>query len=709
MSQTTFLIPLNKAHQYPASLVGELGQMKGKLAEAKLPIPQGFVITSQTFYHLLTPQLSHQLESALALLDPQEPSSIKQAAAQFQRFLMRMTISEEVTLEITKKYHQLGEHSACRLHASFTHQSPQRAPHYTQGDVNLMVDIRKCWADLFGPEILTHMVQHKESFDAYKPTIVLEHFSPPKVSGLLSTQNPRNGNKSSLMIEAVWGIREYLDTHPSEADTYEIEKNTWDVIHTEYQDQKKALVFSKGKTTLESVPSSRKDDKKLTDNLLLKLSQVAKKIQKEFFFPQECDWEIDRENNVTITNLRPLRESALSQVLTHPSSRPLVYGVSGASGHFTGKVKIVKNWPTKESLSPNDILVVKSMRPTDIAHLPQLGALICDAPLLPRDIARLHIPCVMNAKVATSVLHSGQVVTVLGEYGAVFEGDVAGSPPAISKSSAAKSFNVWYAIDHPHHFSPEIISQVSGIGPIRGRDIVQLLDVHPQVLQQRNKSHLLEEALHQTLETLISASEQKPVLYELIDMTTAQYHRLSGGEILEPPEQNPFLGYHGAYRLLADRDLFELQLRVIRNLSQPIQVIIPFVRTIEEWVVIKKVLHQYDLDKKAWVGMSTPSSLFNFASFVQHGAFGGIINEKDLFSLFTGSQTDQPHDFSPTIESNEGYFKLIHVIAETANRMKTPLIYSSFSGSANMERVQKNGIRDFCLRRNQIESLNQRG
>lgn len=706
------LIPFDQAQDYPSSLVGEHGKMIGSLQEARLPTHPGFIITAAAFDQFLTQQLTHQLNAAIDLIDPQDDDSSHQALQQFQRSITKAQLPDELARHLHSAYHQLGKNAIYRLSASFHHYVVPPITLYAQGDTNLLIDIKKCWAQLWSREVLINLVQNRQTVEDMNPVLLVEKFSQPKTAGRLSTQNPHNGNKRTMLIEAVWGIGKYLDDHLSEADVYEIDRHSWEVLSTDQNLQKKELVFVKQAVEKQGVPKSRKNSVKLHDNQLLKLAHLGKKVQEAFFFPQEIRWEMDNDNQIVITRIEPLRESALSQSLP-PTARPLVYGVGIGDQPVAGTARVFTKFDKSaaDALEPTDILVVKHLTPAQIKSLPPIAGLLCDNAVLSKDVEKLTIPCLTSAQYASSIIHDRQTVSLVPKYGVVIDGVInSGELTQQEMNLPISQLQFWYQPDRPLKISPRVIVQSKGLGPIAGKHILDQLNVHPQILKERHKLDLLSEAIYQTLETLLTTNEGKPVIYELIDMTSHEYRRLSGGKDYEPLERNPLLGYRGTYRLLTDKDLLVSQLHVLKELAdrfpEQLQLLIPFVRTTEEWILITKVFKQHKLELPLWAGIHTPSMALNFHHLDAHQLHGGVIHEQDFFSLFSGSDLRQHHDLSPSLETDDGYFRLIHTLTDTANKLHKPLLYAHHNGSlTTLNRIRKNGLAMITLNAEQFERM----
>ena len=94
-----------------------------------------------------------------------------------------------------------------------------------------------------------------------------------------------------------------------------------------------------------------------------------------------------------------------------------------------------------------------------------------------------------------------------------------------------------------------------------------------------------------------AAFAPKPVIVRFSDFKSNEYSSLLGGSQYEPNEENPMIGLRGASRYIVDsfRDCFALECRAIRRVREEIgltniEVMIPFVRTLEEAEMVIKEL-----------------------------------------------------------------------------------------------------------------------
>ena len=89
--------------------------------------------------------------------------------------------------------------------------------------------------------------------------------------------------------------------------------------------------------------------------------------------------------------------------------------------------------------------------------------------------------------------------------------------------------------------------------------------------------------------TLAAAFAPEPVIVRMSDFKSNEYANLIGGELYEPHEENPMIGYRGASRYLSPDfvDCFAMECEALRYVRDSmgltnVKIMIPFVRTVPE-------------------------------------------------------------------------------------------------------------------------------
>jgi pyruvate,water dikinase len=144
-----------------------------------------------------------------------------------------------------------------------------------------------------------------------------------------------------------------------------------------------------------------------------------------------------------------------------------------------------------------------------------------------------------------------------------------------------------------------------------------------------------------------SAFYPRPVVYRASDFKTSEYRNLVGGQAFEPKEENPFIGYRGAFRYINDPEVFEMELEAIKKVRRDFNnlwLMIPFCRTPQELFTVKKIIVSRGLSRspsfKLWLMVEIPSNVILLEDFIKVGIDGVSIGSNDLTMLILGIDRD---------------------------------------------------------------------
>ena len=180
--------------------------------------------------------------------------------------------------------------------------------------------------------------------------------------------------------------------------------------------------------------------------------------------------------------------------------------------------------------------------------------------------------------------------------------------------------------------------------------------------------------------TIAAAFYPKPVIVRMSDFKSNEYRKLPGGEIYEPEEENPMLGFRGASRYIAHsfRDCFEMEVAAMKKVRNElgltnVQIMIPFVRNVEEAKGVVDLLAEHGLkrgvnDLKLIMMCEIPSNAILAEQFLEH--FDGYsIGSNDLTQLTLGLDRDSglvAHAFD---ERDPAVKQLLSMSIQAANKM----------------------------------------
>jgi pyruvate,water dikinase len=281
----------------------------------------------------------------------------------------------------------------------------------------------------------------------------------------------------------------------------------------------------------------------------------------------------------------------------------------------------------------------------------------------------MGIPAVVGAPQATQLLDAETVLWLDGDRGIVYGLSNEGLPPpptqrhAISSPAAlptrlspeqstryrAMRTKVMANLSQIRRLTDLPIEDIAGIGLLRSEWL--LLDVlkgrHPWDWVNQGQEAELQSHIVQQLEPILQALGPKPLRYRSLDLRSHEWQALAGSPPVEP---NPMLGLRGTLSYDVDARLFQIELAALASLQRAgytnLQLILPFVRTVEEVLTCQPLIQQAGLndhsDFSLWIMAEVPSVLFLLPAYAQAGVKGIAIGSNDLTQLLLAVDRDQP-------------------------------------------------------------------
>ena len=300
------------------------------------------------------------------------------------------------------------------------------------------------------------------------------------------------------------------------------------------------------------------------------------------------------------------------------------------------------------------------------------GGRTCHAAIIARE---LGIPAVVGCGDATTKIRDGEPVTVScaeGDTGVVYEGRLDFEQQRIELDALPPSpVRIMMNVGNPDRAFDFASIPNHGVGLARLEFIInRMIGVHPRALlefatlepgvrdQVRRQMAgyddpvgFFVEKLTEGIASIAAAFAPQPVIVRLSDFKSNEYANLIGGRQYEPHEENPMLGFRGASRYTdpAFRPCFELECRALRRVRDEIgldnvQVMVPFVRTVDEARRVVELLAQNGLERgrnglKLIMMCELPTNALLAREFLEH--FDGMsIGSNDMTQLALGLDRD---------------------------------------------------------------------
>ena len=317
---------------------------------------------------------------------------------------------------------------------------------------------------------------------------------------------------------------------------------------------------------------------------------------------------------------------------------------------------IVKSPKELEKVHKGDVLVAPMTSPDYVTAMKRAAAVVTDrggrtshAAIVSRE---LGIACVVGCANATTILKDGMVITVNGATGQIFKGQLKGDKKDLwqektqflpVKKTATK---LYVNLAEPEIAASIAAKNVDGVGLLRAEFMIAKMGIHPKKILTEGKDDWFINRLSQDLSLFCRAFGKRPVIYRASDLKTNEYRHLKGGDNYEPKEENPMLGYRGAFRFIKDPDVFKLELETIKKVRQKhlnLHLMIPFVRKVQELEAVRALVTESGLlkdDFKLWMMVEIPANVILLEDYIKIGLDGISIGSNDLTQLMLGTDRD---------------------------------------------------------------------
>ena len=686
--------------------VGGKGANLGEMTRAKIPVPPGFIVTSNTYFGFLRQtKLTDKIRRLLADVDVNDSKQLQRTAAQVRQVISKAPMPPEIAREIEQAYTKMGRGLVAVRSSATAEDLPeasfagqQRTFLNVQGEKEVVVAVQECWASLFEARAVFYRVQ--QNYDHFKVGIAVpvQRMVQSEASGVMFTLEPLTSDRSKIAIEAVLGLGEMIVSGEVTPDTYIVSKEELKITSKEIARQEWKLIRrdgNKGEEANIKLPLTAEEQsrQKISDDDILALAKIGQSLEEHYQFPQDIEWA--KENGqLFIVQTRPvttIREQ-VAKVRPEITAPVLLSGAGASPGIAAGPVKLVVDASQIDKVNQGDILVAAMTTPDFVPAMKRAVAIVTDrggrtahAAIVSRE---LGIPCVVGTGRATTTLKDGQMITVDGATGKVYDGKVEVVTRAEEHARTRIKTRTKLLVNLAQ---PELVERVAsrdvdGIGLLRAEFMIAQIGEHPSYMISQNRGNEFVDKLAQGLVAFAKAFHPRQVVYRTNDFKTNEYRALKGGESYEEVEENPMLGYRGASRYITNVDTFKLELTAIKRVREQYKnlwVMIPYIRTVNELAQTIKIMESEGLtrskDFKIWMMVEVPSNIILLEKFIAVGIDGISIGSNDLTQLTLGIDRDSAKLADTFDERNEAVMLSLEKAIKVARSLGIP---SSICGQA---------------------------
>ncbi len=696
------VLPFSKIRKEDIPLVGGKGANLGEMVSFGIPVPNGFVITAQAYEKVIEHNgLQPVIREIIRQTEVTNEKELEKAAIKIQRLIHTADIPDELVKEIFFNYTHLKPGDSSPLVAVRSSATAEDLPDASfagqqesyldiKGESNLIQAIRSAWGSLWGGRAIFYRAT--KGYDHFKVLLAIpvQLMVQSDVSGVMFSVNPVTRNKNQVVIEAVWGLGDFMVQGVVNPDHYIVNKKDL-TIHSRQHVSQSVMEIREYPSGVKKVkvPERMINAPKLTDEQVIELAKLSIKIHQHYFFPQDGEFAIEN-GKIFLVQTRPITTLDMEKGTKRISEsqianlKQIIQGEPASFGIGFGKVVKIKSAKEIDKVKAGDVLVTEMTAPDFVPAMKRASAIVTDkggqtshAAIVSRE---LGIPAVVGTKVATKTLKEDQLITVNGSTGAVFNG-----VPEKGKAIAVKEFKeeefpqtatkVYVNLGEPALAPIVAQGNADGVGLLRAEFMIAEIGTHPKKMIRDGKSQIFIDKLAENLMKFTYSFGDRPVVYRATDFKSNEYKNLIGGQNYEPNEPNPMLGFRGCYRYIKDESVFNLELEAIKQVRNKygfknLHLMIPFVRTVDELIKVKRIISASGLSRsntfKLWMMVEIPSNVILLEDFINAGIDGVSIGSNDLTMLILGTDRDNETVASEFDERNPAVLWALEHVVKTA-------------------------------------------
>lgn len=719
-----------------------LGEMISQLAGSGVRVPGGFATTAQAYRDFLQHNgLADKISAALANLDIDDVSELARIGKEIRQWIIDTPFPAKLDADIKEAWDQMvadagGADISVAVRSSATAEDLPDASFAGQQETflnirgldNVKDAMKHVFASLYNDRAISYRVHKGFEHDVVALSAGVQRMvrSDCGAAGVMFTIDTESGFEDVVFITASYGLGETVVQGAVNPDEFYVHKPTLKagrpavlrktmgskLIKMEFTDASQA---GRSVKTVDVSPVERQQFS-ISDAEVAELAEYALIIEKHYGRPMDIEWGRDgHDGKLYILQARPEtvksqedRKDTLRRYRLNSKSQVLCEGRAIGQKIGQGVVRTIKDASEMDRVKPGDVLVTDMTDPDWEPVMKRAAAIVtnrggrtCHAAIIARE---LGIPAVVGCGDATQVLSEGMQVTVScaeGDTGNIYDGllDVEVIDLELDKMPKAP-VKIMMNVGNPELAFDFAQLPNEGVGLARMEFVInRQIGIHPKALLEFDKLpadlkatisdriagyaspvDFYVDKIAEGVSTLAAAFYPKKVIVRMSDFKSNEYANLIGGQLYEPHEENPMIGFRGAARYVAEsfRDCFELECRAIKKVRDVmgltnVEVMIPFVRTLSEAEQVVEILAANGL-KRGENGLrlimmcELPTNAVLADKFLQH--FDGFsIGSNDMTQLTLGVDRDSGGPIASTFdERNEAVKAMLHMAIQACRK-----------------------------------------
>ncbi len=631
------------------SVAGGKGANLSEIYNAKVNVPPGFVVTAQAYdYFIEKAGIKEKIDELLSKIDYENTDELNTTTKKIRELIINSKFPKEMEEEILESYELLDTDKIKENHDSILDILKNSEPIFVavrssattedlaeasfagqqetflnvKGNSDLLSSIKKCLASLFTSRATYY--RNKKGFEHTKASlaVVVQKMVDSDKSGVIFSKDPTN-KSTNVIMEAVFGLGEGIVSGQITPDKYIVSPNL-EILEKKVVEKKVAITRdSSGGQQLVKLTQEKSNQQVLKESEVRQLAEISLKLEEHYKKPQDIEFAIENDE-IYVVQTRPITTIGKKIEDKEIKGEIILEGLGASPGIASGVVKIIKDLADLGKIKTGDILVTSMTNPDMVVSMQKSSAIITDEGGLTAHAAivsrEMGIPAVVGTREATTKLKDGEIITVNGSSGKIYQGKVAeDQKKEILPVSAKTNTKIKVMVDLPSFAERASRTGIKQIGLTRIEGIISESGKHPNHFLKNGNIEDYEEVIYKGVDGISKYFDE--IWVRTSDIRSDEFKNLEGAP--KKVETNPMLGMHGIRYGIKNPEILKSELKALKRIAnegKKIGVMMPQIISISEVQEVKKILKEIDFTNlKVGIMVETPSSVQLIKEFCEEG------------------------------------------------------------------------------------------
>lgn len=708
-----------------------LGELKRLSTKIDFKIADGFAITTDFYCNFIENNgINDIINQKILNVDIDNFENLNNISNQISELFNSSKFTTQQIQDISKHYLELCQiygidNLSVAVRSSAVAEDMPNASFAGQQDTFLNVrgidmlleKVKECFSSLFTSRAISYRKTHNIGIDKLLMSVGVQKMvrSDLGSSGVGFSIDPETGYKKAIVINSVFGIGELLVSGKVKPDEFIVDKRVLSepgkdpIVKKQIGDKTSKIIYDKLGIKEVATDNLERENMSLSNNYIKELGKIIKNLENEYkqiyetYLGIDVEWALDGvDKKLYIVQTRPetvhsnLKNNSFSTYSLQEKGPILLEGVPVGEKISVGKIVKMESLNEYKKFKPGNIILTEMTTPDWEPLMKKSGGIItnkggrtCHAAIVARE---LGINAIVGTRNGYEAIDDEQMVTLstLNGRGIVYKGCLKYEKKSFQiEDNIELPFKMMLNIGNPDSAFNASLLPSSGVGLARLEFIINnYIKIHPSALVNLKK---LESNLQSKIKEIIGDKEPeqyfieklsmgigqiassfypREVIIRLSDFKSNEYKNLLGGDMFEPDEENPMIGWRGASRYYDEdyEDSFRLECEALKyareNMGMSnIVIMVPFCRTPEEMEKVCNTMGKYGLTRgvnglKLYLMCEIPSNVMeadNFSKYIDGISIGG----NDLLQLTLGIDRDSEKITHVGSDKNMSYRRLI--------------------------------------------------